>query len=228
MNQFIEDLITVGLTSNQAKAYFSLLTNQELSATELAKISRIPRSRIYDVMEPLVKKGLCWERYDKIKYFKAIRPAEALGILDKELVARRELLLKLTDILDKLYLMENSQEDPLDFIEVVTDRLKQQKRIEMLDDLVRFELYAMCKPPYDRDFLVDPDNLLKKYSDKNIKFRFLFEATKHDRKKLQPFLTKLSENGADVAVADYLPFKMNIFDSKRISFYKIQSAVEEL
>ena len=113
MNHLIADLIEVGLSANQAKAYFSLLTNSELSASELAKVSRIPRTRIYDVLEVLVKKGLCVEKHDRIRHYRAIRPAEALGILDKELAAKRELLLKLTDTLDKLYLMENRQEDPL-------------------------------------------------------------------------------------------------------------------
>lgn len=226
MNQFINDLIEVGLTGNQAKAYFFLLTNSELSATELAKVSRIPRTRIYDVLESLVKKGLCVEKHDRIRLYRAIRPAEALAILDQELAAKRELLLKLTDTLDKLYLMENRQEDPLDFIEVVTDRQKQINRILFLEELVRFELFAMCKAPFDRDFLKESSTLLKKYSDQEINYRFLFEIKPQDRKKMRPILKQLSSTGVAVAVSDYLPFKMNIFDGSRISFYKVESAVD--
>lgn len=226
MNQLIADLIAVGLSTNQAKAYFFLLTNSELSASELAKVSRIPRTRIYNVLEVLVKKGLCVEKHDRIRHYRAIRPAEALGILDKELAAKRELLLKLTDTLDKLYLMENRQEDPLDFIEVVSDRKKQIARINFLDDLVRFELFAMCKAPFDRDFINEQAALLKKYSDQELNYRFLFEIKKKDLKKMKPFLKELSNSGAAVAVSGYLPFKMNIYDSSRISFYKIESAVD--
>jgi len=226
MNKYIDDLIAVGLTVNQAKAYFSLLTSSELTASELAKVSKIPRTRVYDVLEELVRKGLCIEKYDAIRHFKAVRPAEALAILDNELAAKRELLLKLTDRLDKLYLMENRQEDPLDFIEVVSDRSKQIKRIEFLDELIRFELFAMCKLPYDREFITDHAKLIKKFSLKDVHYRFLFEVKKQDRKKINPILKKLSAAGADVAVAEFLPFKMNIFDSSRVSFYKIESVIE--
>ena len=92
MNKFIEDLITIGLTVNQAKAYFFLLTNPDVTAAELSKISRIPRARVYDVLDTLIKSGLCIEINDKIKHFKAIRPAEALGVIDQELLSKRDYL----------------------------------------------------------------------------------------------------------------------------------------
>jgi HTH-type transcriptional regulator, sugar sensing transcriptional regulator len=227
MNKFIEDLITTGLSLNQAKAYFYLLTNPEVTATELAKISKIPRARVYDVLEYLIKKGFCSEINDRVKRFKAVRPAEALGILDQELAAKREILLKLTDTLDKLYLLENRQEDPLNFIEVISDRSRQIERIEFLDDLVRYELFSMCKAPFDRNFLTDSQLLLQRFRNKDIKFRFLFELKQQDRKKLMPPLRQLSLSGAEVGIADFLPFKMNIYDSSKISFYKVESALSK-
>ncbi|KQC07870.1 MAG: hypothetical protein APR54_05465 [Candidatus Cloacimonas sp. SDB] len=223
MNKFIEDLITAGLSPNQAKAYFFLLTNPELTASELAKISKIPRARVYDVLEFLIKKGFCSEINERVKRFKAVRPAEALGILDQEMAAKREIILKLTDTLDKLYLLENRQEDPLNFIEVISDRNKQIERIEFLDDLVKYELFTMCKAPFDRNFLTDQQILLQRFSNKNIKFRFLFELKQQQRKKLMPFIRQLSLSGAEVGIADFLPFKMNIYDSSKISFYKVES-----
>jgi len=227
MNKFIDDLIAIGLTVNQAKAYFFLLTHPNITATELSKISRIPRARVYNVLESLNKSGFCVEINDKIKHYKAIRPAEALSLLDQKLLSKREKLIKVSDTLDKLYLLENSQEDPLDFIEVITDRSKQLKKIEFMDDLVRFELYAMCKAPFDRRFLEDPASILKKYSDNEIKYRFLIEVKKGEERKMRPLMNGLSESGVDVKKSSYLPFKMNIFDSRKISFYKTGSAADQ-
>lgn len=48
----------LGLNEQQARAYLALLDLPLASVNELAKLSRVPRAKLYEVMEALNKKGL--------------------------------------------------------------------------------------------------------------------------------------------------------------------------
>jgi sugar-specific transcriptional regulator TrmB len=54
---FIEKLKVFGLNSYEAKIWVALLSRGVSSAGELSDISNVPRSRSYDVLESLEKKG---------------------------------------------------------------------------------------------------------------------------------------------------------------------------
>ncbi len=59
MNQdLIEKMLDVGLNRYESKAYLSLLQNRSVTAYEIAKISGVPQSKIYETMERLLKKNL--------------------------------------------------------------------------------------------------------------------------------------------------------------------------
>ena len=58
-SEILNKLKTLGLTSYEAKCYLALLGANELAATEVSKLSGVPRTRTYEVLENLLKKGLC-------------------------------------------------------------------------------------------------------------------------------------------------------------------------
>jgi len=70
-NELLSHLITLGLTTYESKGYLAMLKKQSLTASELAKLSDIPRTRIYDVLEKLAQRGLCVELLGKWKKFHA-------------------------------------------------------------------------------------------------------------------------------------------------------------
>jgi sugar-specific transcriptional regulator TrmB len=51
-------LAALGLSEQQARAYLGLLDLGNATVTELAKASRVPRSKLYDVLETLNQRGL--------------------------------------------------------------------------------------------------------------------------------------------------------------------------
>ena len=68
----------------EAKVYTALLSRGISSASELASISGVPRSRCYDVLESLEKKGFVFMKIGKpIKYI-SIPPEEVLDTLKKK------------------------------------------------------------------------------------------------------------------------------------------------
>lgn len=52
-------LQTLGLNEQQARAYLSLLELPTATVNDIAKTSRVPRAKLYEIMEALNRKGLC-------------------------------------------------------------------------------------------------------------------------------------------------------------------------
>lgn len=51
-------LVTLGLNEQQARAYLALLDVESATVNDLAKSSRVPRAKLYEVLDGLNKKGL--------------------------------------------------------------------------------------------------------------------------------------------------------------------------
>jgi len=57
MESVAKKLQKIGLTEYEAKAYLSLLRDHLNSATKLSEKSGVPRTKIYQVLESLERKG---------------------------------------------------------------------------------------------------------------------------------------------------------------------------
>jgi len=85
----------------EVKIWTSLLSRGIATAGELADISGVPRSRCYDVLESLEKKGFIIMKVGKpIKYI-AVNPEEIVGRVKKTITNDADLQLNLMDKLKK-------------------------------------------------------------------------------------------------------------------------------
>ena len=83
---FLNQLKEIGLNSYQAKLWLALLARGIATAGELSDISNVPRSRAYDVLEALEKKGFIIMKVGKpIKYI-AVPPEEVLERVQKKIL----------------------------------------------------------------------------------------------------------------------------------------------
>ena len=64
----------------ETKVWLALLSKGIASAGDIAKISRVPRSRTYDVLEGLEKKGFAIEKLGKPIMYMGVKPK---GILER-------------------------------------------------------------------------------------------------------------------------------------------------
>ena len=81
----LEKLKSFGLNSYQAKLWVALLSRGIATAGELADLSNVPRSRAYDVLESLEKKGFIVMKIGKpIKYI-AVTPNEVVKRVEKQI-----------------------------------------------------------------------------------------------------------------------------------------------
>jgi HTH-type transcriptional regulator, sugar sensing transcriptional regulator len=98
--KFLEGLKEVGLNSYEAKIWTALLSRGVSTAGELSDIANVPRSRSYDVLESLEKKGFVVMKIGKpIKYI-AVPPKEVLERVKKNISIDTQKALKNLDELD--------------------------------------------------------------------------------------------------------------------------------
>ncbi len=98
---FLNKLKDFGLNSYESKLWIALLSRGVSTAGELSDISNVPRSRTYDVLESLEKKGFIIVKVGKpIKYL-AVPPSEVIERVKKkvheEAEVRNTMLTQLKD-----------------------------------------------------------------------------------------------------------------------------------
>ena len=104
----IKDLMKVNIY--EAKVYTALLSRGISSASELADISGVPRSRCYDVLECLEKKGFVFQKIGKpIKYI-AIAPEEVLETIKKQADNEKNRMLSLYESIKTAGIYEELQQ----------------------------------------------------------------------------------------------------------------------
>ncbi len=81
-----EILEQIGLSRNEIKVYFALLEMDQASATPIIKKADIPSSKVYPILDKLIKKGLVtYVIKNNVKYFQASDPKNLIDFLnDKE------------------------------------------------------------------------------------------------------------------------------------------------
>jgi HTH-type transcriptional regulator, sugar sensing transcriptional regulator len=108
---FIDKLSLFGLNSYESKLWAALLSRGVATAGELSEIANVPRSRCYDVLESLEKKGFIISKIGKPLKYIAVPPEEVVDRVKKTLVERAETdtqkleSIRQTDLMDELRLL---------------------------------------------------------------------------------------------------------------------------
>ena len=113
-NEFLSKIKDFGLNSYEAKLWTALLSRGIATAGELSDISNVPRSRSYDVLESLERKGFIIMKLGKpIKYI-AVPPEEVVDRVKKSIIegadkqAKVLEKLKKSEVLTELNLLHNN------------------------------------------------------------------------------------------------------------------------
>ncbi|MBI4044708.1 MAG: TrmB family transcriptional regulator [Candidatus Diapherotrites archaeon] len=85
LNAFLAEF---GLTEYETRVLSMLFGSGETQAPEISRQAQVPKTRVYDVLERLTKKGLLIEVSGRPKKYKALEPGKALDILLEESRAR--------------------------------------------------------------------------------------------------------------------------------------------
>lgn len=139
--EIISQLKDIGLNSYESKLWLALLTKGVASAGELSDLAGVPRSRSYDVLESLEKKGFIIMKIGKpIKYI-AVQPENVLDNVRKQLLEdaglQEKLLTKiekspLIDELKTIYKSGVGAVDPIELTGSVKGRKNLYRHLEHL------------------------------------------------------------------------------------------------
>ncbi|MFQ6020624.1 MAG: TrmB family transcriptional regulator [Candidatus Aenigmatarchaeota archaeon] len=90
----IKDLRQFGLNEYEAKAYLALTVYGPLTASQISEKSKIPQSKVYEIMRSLITKSLAESWETKPRKFKAIEPVFGLKKIIEERRRKIEMLKK--------------------------------------------------------------------------------------------------------------------------------------
>jgi HTH-type transcriptional regulator, sugar sensing transcriptional regulator len=97
--QLICNLEKFGLNQYEAKAYIGLVSLREATAHEIYEFTNLPRSKIYEILKILDKRGFLEVRQGTPTYFKAVDPRQVImKIKDDFLTCANETFDQLNEI----------------------------------------------------------------------------------------------------------------------------------
>lgn len=141
--EFLKKIKDFGLNSYEAKIWTALLSRGVSTAGELSDIAGVPRSRSYDVLESLEKKGFIIMKIGKpIKYI-AVDPEEVIERVKKNIRddAERQAStiesLKTSDVLDELRSLHNNGVEMVDPSEITGALKSRSNAYDQMDAMIR-------------------------------------------------------------------------------------------
>ena len=165
--RFWKGLQQLGLNAYEARSYLVLLGHSRFKALELAPRARVPRQKIYEVLDSLVEKGFARVVQDRTKLFSAVEPNLAIPaylarkrqLLEHELTDQARSASNLMEDLSGLYSEGKGGRGTLDFLRIVAEPTQTAAEYRRMLAEVKAEYLEFSRPPY----AVDPlDEMLVK------------------------------------------------------------------
>ena len=222
MNNLIEELQKLGLSKRESEIYIALLQRKEFTAPEIGKITSVSRNKSYEILQSLVKKKLCTEKYKNgTKIFSSIKPDIALQNIissyEEELNAKKKLSVVFKEKLMKLHSANEDLSDPIDYIEVLTDLGQIRNRWIELQKNVKTEILGFNKPPFAVS-LEQNVSYQEKTLKKKIRERGIYEFNEMSSATAVEHFIGVAEMyikiGEDVRITKSLPMKMMVIDER--------------
>ena len=213
----IKELISLGLSENEAKTYITLLAKNSMNVGEIAKISGVPRPKLYEILTRLIEKGLCTEKIGKVKRYRIVDPNIATEKLIKDyqeqLEQKKIIAQNFSNAVSSIYQRNINKTDLLDYIEVLKDKKKIYKRWLSLQSETKQEILAFTKPPYTAPFTDDIDKEIN-ILNSGVKIRSIYEYGEIIKEEFVKMVSLWVNAGEEARVVKELAIKMAIFDEK--------------
>lgn len=223
----IHQLMNLGLNGYEARAYVALTERGGCSATDVARISGLPRQRIYDVLASLVEKGLASTRPGSVVKYVATEPERAMEGL---MAARRQQLMDLEAqasavgaLLSPRYLAGQLHTDPMQYIEILRDRRAINSRFDELQAAVQREILVFNKPPYAKR---PQENVEGLRVARTKEARGIYEFSLFDDLAATEGVRRFCQAGEDVRIVPTLPLKLVIIDESIVMFGMVDPVAE--
>ena len=217
--RFWKGLQQLGLNAYEARSYLVLLGHSRFKALELAPRARVPRQKIYEVLDSLVEKGFARVIQDRTKLFSAVEPNLAVPAylarkrqqLEHDLTDQMRSANNLLEDLSGLYSEGQGGRGTLDFLKIVAEPAQTAAEYRRMLSEVKAEYLELSRPPY----AVDPldEKLVKRARANGVSCRLLIETGTLDTHQRQR-LVEYAVAGVEIRQAPSLPMKLACFDGR--------------
>ncbi len=178
---FLNKLKDFGLNTYESKLWTALLSRGVSTAGELSDIANVPRSRCYDVLESLEKKGFIIMKVGKpIKYI-AVPPSEVIDRVKKKIKQESEEQVNILKELEKSKILTE--------LNILHDQ-----GVELVEPT---DLTGSLR---GRDNLYNHLNMIFKNAKKSIKIVTTSSGLKRKKQHFQKVLKKASNNGINIKI----------------------------
>jgi len=229
LSEQIEQLVGLGLTRYEAAVYLTLLERQDFTPTQVAVEAGVPRQRIYDVLASLCRRGMCSEGNNGQRtMFRAVNPVAALPALLAERERQRETervqqqvqAQALTGVLAPLFAAGNRQDDPLAYIEVISQSHRIGERALQCAQSAESEIRVCFKRPA---IVSDADNLrmVREPLSRGLRYRSIYEWRLLDDPASREFVRQCIAWGQQARFVSEVPVKMQLHDD-RVALLSLQ------
>ena len=241
LKKLLEKLKAIGLTNYEAGCYVALLNRSEMAAVDVAKASGVPRTRVYEVLENLMRKGLCNTVPGPVIVYKAAEPSmlkiesndktekilkkineheQEIANFKNEIIkleiARDEAITVLTDIFKKG--KNNNESVTYKYLEIIRNQ-------PLLDEIVKGYIantkremlgFVIVGPHYDLNYGDTQQEVIKK----GVICKSVYEIPE-DPDKIEFFIRNMESGikiGEKVKIAEYLPIDLTVFDNETVIY----------
>ncbi len=218
----IEALTAVGLNRYESAVYLALVRSERMTASQVAARSRVPRSRVYDILADLARKGLVTEKIGKQRCFGAVDPAIAFPTLIREhkrqqALQNEQLAQTVKDLIARarpLYTEANPENGAVGRVRILSDPARLANHVTALVD--QSEKRIACL--FTHDFPPsDCWHVLARAAER-LSLQCLCERRSLENAPLKETLLPLTHAGAEIRLSDEPLFPCMIFDERVVVF----------
>jgi sugar-specific transcriptional regulator TrmB len=215
----VDRLVRIGLTQYEARVYVALIRRDGSSAADMARLTGVPRPRVYDVLDSLVAKGLAVQRPGHAAKYVAVDPREAMARLVEVQAQRLDMLRgdaqAAAEELSPAFVEGNRHRDPLDYVEVIRDRDALARRFDELQAAVEHELLAFSKEPA---VVTVDQNVVGMKTAATHEVRSIYELSLLRDPARRAGVRRFIELGEHARFVTRLPLKLAVIDERIVMF----------
>ena len=228
----VKKLTSLGLTGYEARIYLAMTGRNSLTASEVAKLSGVPRSRTYDVLNSLHIKGLCIEVPGNVMRYHVSNPEDSLlGMLvdrNKEfrntLAEQRDIAVGLSKELIMMERYSGENEPSSGIIQVFHHPNQMLRKYDELLLGAEKEILGMTKQPYIQ---ARAEKTYEKVKD-GVDVRFLLdeELINKEPVMINSIFGLYGESGH--RFMNGVPQKFSVFDRKKVLLFLVNGAEDDI
>ncbi|WP_225849475.1 TrmB family transcriptional regulator [Streptomyces sp. HPF1205] len=217
----VNDLVALGLARYEARVYLALVRRESYTAAEVARAADVPRQRVYDVLDALVRRRLATAHPGRVATFSAVDPELAVArlmALQREALERLDRVsAQLTSALMPVWADGRTHTDRLDYIEILRDPKSIAEAFTDIQNQARRELLSFCKPPFVAPMLNAPGiKVVRRLRRSGGSVRAIYTHEALDDDKVLENVQRFGAAGEESRFAVELPLKLVVADANLV------------